>query len=77
MKDPDSLCLAKRIVSRMTKEKLDRDLIKAVNKLEITKESIPKKSQLSRMRVIVRRSLSEDDLSIVTGHLDKMKKNCK
>ncbi|WP_054864389.1 hypothetical protein [Methanosarcina barkeri] len=74
MKDPDSLCLAKRIVSRMTKEKLDRDLIKAVNKLEITKESIPKKSQLSRMRVIVRRSLSEDDLSIVTGHLDKMKK---
>jgi len=74
IKDTDSLYLAKRIVNRMTKEKLNQDLIKAVNRLEIKKESIPKKSQLSRMRVIVRRSLNENDLSIVTGHLENMKK---
>lgn len=74
IKDPDSLYLAKRIVNRMTKEKLDQYLIEAVNRLEINKESIPKKSQLSRMRVIVRRSLNENDLSIVTDYLEKMKK---
>jgi len=45
--------------------------------LEINKESIPKKSQLSRMRVIVRRSLNENDLSIVTDHLEKMKKTAR
>ncbi|HHV24802.1 MAG TPA: hypothetical protein GXX65_09860 [Methanosarcina sp.] len=77
IKDPDSLYLAKRIVNRMTKEKLDQYLIKAVNGLEINKESIPKKSQLSRMRVIVRRSLNENDLSIVTDHLEKMKKTAR
>lgn len=74
IKDPDSLFLAKRMVNRMTKEKLDQYLIKAVNRLEINKDSIPKKSQLSRMRVIVRRSLNENDLSMVIDHLKKMKK---
>jgi CRISPR-associated protein Csx10 len=74
IKDPDSLYLAERIVKRMTKEKLDQNLVKAVNRLGINKESIPQKSQLSRMRVIVRRSLNEDDFSIVTGHLKNMKK---
>ncbi len=72
IEDPDSLCLAKRIVERMTKEKLDQALIQAANVLEI-KENAPKKSQLSRMRVIVRRSLKEDDLSKVTEHISKMK----
>ena len=74
IKDPDSLFLAKRMVNRMTKEKLDQYLIKAVNRLEINKDSIPKKSQLSRMRVIVRRSLNENDLSMVIDHMKKMKK---
>lgn len=66
--------LAKRIVNRMMKAKLDQALIKTINNMSIESKGSIHNSQLSRMRVVARRALSEDDAGLILQHLKNMKK---
>lgn len=67
-----SVILAKRMVERMLRQKLDRALIAAVNRLKI--KNPPNNAQLSRMRIVARQALTKDDLQVIIKHLNEMKK---
>ncbi|MCX7681339.1 MAG: RAMP superfamily CRISPR-associated protein, partial [Anaerolineae bacterium] len=64
--------LAKRIVERILRQKLDRALVAAVNQLKI--QNPPSNAQLSRMRVVARQALSQNNTDVIFQHMDSMKK---
>ncbi|NLG70809.1 MAG: hypothetical protein GX495_02035 [Chloroflexi bacterium] len=63
--------LAQRMAERMLRASLDQRLVAAVNRISI--ERPPQKTQLSRLRVAVQKSLAQGDLSAVRGYLDNLK----
>lgn len=68
----ESIDLARRMVERMLRQKLDRALVAAVNRFRV--QNPPSNAQLSRMRIAALRSLSQKDPQFITKHLDGMKK---
>ncbi|HOK59105.1 MAG TPA: hypothetical protein PL047_08875 [Methanothrix sp.] len=72
LRDGDSVDLARRMVERMLRQKLDRALVAAVNRLQI--QHPPSNAQLSRMRLVARRALSQKNAQVIIQHLDGMKK---
>ncbi|RMD60663.1 hypothetical protein D6833_09370, partial [Candidatus Parcubacteria bacterium] len=72
LQSDDSVRLAQRMVERMLRQKLDRALIAAVNRSKI--QNPPSNAQLSRMRIVARRALSQNDAQVIIRHLDRMKK---
>lgn len=68
------LNLAHTIVKRITREKLDGALVRTVNNLVLI-SPIPKKSQLSRMRVVARKALATENPGLIVDHLAQMKKS--
>lgn len=73
----ESKLLAKRIIERVTRQKIDQALIATVNNLEIKKGNVLKNSQISRMRGIVRYALRENDSTIILRHLENMKEKAR
>ena len=69
--------LSKRIVERVTRQKIDQALIVAVNNLEIKKENALKNTQISRMRGVVRDALHKNDSTIILHHLEEMKEKAR
>lgn len=70
--------LAQKMVERMLREQLDHKLIVAINDLKIQRRpNVPSNAQLSRMRIVARQALSENNPQILMQHLDKMKKTAK
>lgn len=67
-----SIGLARRMVERMLRQKLDRALVVAVNRFKI--ENPPSNAQLSRMRIVARQALSQDNPQIIIQHLGVMKR---
>ena len=67
---------AKRIVKRMMQAKLDQTLIEKINGLKIKRGSISN-SQLSRMRVVARRAMSEDNTGVIIEQMDHMEKTAR
>ncbi len=70
----DSARLAETMVKRMLTEKLDRALVQAVNRLSIDVSNQPQNTQLSRMRVIVRRALTQKNIQVIRDHLSRMRR---
>jgi len=68
----ESADFASRMVHRMMRAKLDQALIRTVNRLNIRGKDIHN-TQLSRMRVVARRALSENNNAVIILHLDDMK----
>lgn len=68
--------LARQMVDRMLREQLDRELISVVNRFRITypPKYPPKNAQLSRIRIVARQALSQNDPTIIIKHLEGMKK---
>lgn len=64
--------LARQMTERMLRVKLDRALIKNINGLEIHHK--PSNSQLSRIRLVTRRALAENNAVAITEHLKGMKR---
>lgn len=75
LQNESSRQLAQRMVERMLRQKLDRALVAAVNRFRI--EHPPSNAQLSRMRLVVRRALSQHSSQGIIDHLDpkKMRKS--
>jgi CRISPR-associated protein Csx10 len=71
LQEGPSADLARRMVGRMLREQLDRTLIAAAN---VKIEHPPSNAQLSRMRIVARRALSQSSPRIITQHLDGIKK---
>ncbi|MCK9441503.1 MAG: hypothetical protein M0Q13_08795 [Methanothrix sp.] len=66
---------ARQMAKRMLREKLDQKLISVVNNKKIRRPpNTPSNSQLSRMRIIARRALLQNNPAIIIQHLDGMKK---
>ena len=76
LQDETSTKLARQMVERMLREQLDRALIAAANRLEIQRP-YPSNAQLSRMRIVARLALAQNDPQIPTWHLDGMKKTAR
>lgn len=72
LQDGENTKLAQRMVERMLRERLDRDLIAAVSQLTISHP--PSNAQLSRMRIVARRALSKKEPQAIIEHLDRMKR---
>jgi CRISPR-associated protein Csx10 len=72
LQDSQSTNLAKRMVERMLRQQLDRALVTAVNRLRI--QNPPSNAQLSRMRLVARQALSQDNAEIVIRHLKGMRR---
>lgn len=72
LRESVSIGLAQRMVERMLRERLDRALIAAVS--QFTVQHPPSNAQLSRLRVVVRRALSQNNPHIIIEHLEGMKK---
>ncbi len=68
----ESADFASRMVHRMMRARLDQALIRTVNRLSIRGKDIHN-TQLSRMRVVARRALSENNNGVIIRHLDDMK----
>jgi CRISPR-associated protein Csx10 len=64
--------LARQMVERMLREQLDRALIAAANKWNI--QDPPRNTQVSRMRIVARRALAQNNAEIITQHLERMKR---
>lgn len=73
LQDSTSIELARRMAERMLRERLDRELITFVSRLQI-QGSRPSNAQLSRMRIVARRALSQKRPQFIIEHLDWMKK---
>ncbi len=71
LRDKASVSLARQMVERMLRQRLDRALI-AASKVEVRHP--PSNAQLSRMRIVVRKALTQGDPQIIIKHLDEMKK---
>ena len=76
LQNNDSIGLAKRMVERMLRQKLDRALVAAVNRFRIQRP-LPSNAQLSRMRIVARQALSQSNPHVITQHLDGMKKTAR
>jgi len=72
LKDDDSVNLARRMVERMLRQKLERALVAAVNRFKI--QNPPSNAQLSRMRIVAQQAFSQNDVQVIIRHLDGMKK---
>jgi len=74
LQDEASTKLARQMVERMLREQLDRALIAAAN---IKIQPLPSNAQISRMRIVARRALAQQQPQIITQYLDEMKKTAK
>jgi len=74
LQDEASTKLARQMVERMLRQQLDRALIAAAN---IKIQHPPSNAQLSRMRIVARRALAQQQPQIITQYLDEMKKTAK
>lgn len=73
--DETSKNLARQMTKRMLKETFDQELISVVNNTKIRRPpNTPSNSQFSRMRIIARRALLQNNPTIIIQHLDGMKK---
>jgi len=73
---PQSTALAKRMVERMLRVKLDAALLEKVNSTDIM-APLPSRSQLSGIRGACRTAIHDGDLSIITLYLDNMRNRSK
>ena len=72
LRDSTSIDLAQRMVERMLRKQLDRELIIIVSRIKI-RGSRPSNTQLSRIRIVARLALAHGEPQIITEHLEKMK----
>lgn len=76
--DETSKNLARQMAKRMLREKLDQKLISVTNNTKIRRPpNTPSNSQLSRMRIISRRALLQNNPAIIIQHLDGLKKTAR
>jgi len=73
--DSASIALARRMVERMLRERLDRALIAAVSQL--TMQHPPSNAQLSRMRIVMQRARFQNNPHIIIEHLEGMQKTAR
>jgi len=72
LRNSTSIDLAQRMVERMLRKQLDRELIIIVSRIKI-RGSRPSNTQLSRIRIVARLALAHGDPQIIIEHLKKMK----
>lgn len=75
LQDDTSVSLARRMAERMLRERLDQDLISAIN--QHTLSNLPSNAQLSRIRIVARQALAQSNPQIIIEHLEKMKKTAR
>lgn len=73
--DGESALIAKMIVKQIMRSRLDQSLIKQVNSLKI--HDPPNRSQLSRMRTIALRALTNNNANEIIDHLDRLRKTAR
>ncbi len=75
LQDDTSTRLARQMAERMLRQQLDRSLIAAVSKLHI--QNSPSNAQLSRLRIVARRALTQGNARLIADHLDQMRKTAR
>ncbi|MEJ5346110.1 MAG: hypothetical protein WHS83_14460 [Chloroflexus sp.] len=75
LQDDTSVSLARRMAERMLRERLDQDLISAIN--QYTLSHPPSNAQLSRIRIVARQALAQSNPQIIIEYLEKMKKTAR
>ncbi len=72
LKQETSKNLARQMVERMLREKLDRDVTRTIHRLRI--QNPPSNTQLSRVRIAARQALTQNNPEAIIRHLDAMRK---
>ncbi|OAT86754.1 type III-B CRISPR module-associated Cmr3 family protein [Desulfotomaculum copahuensis] len=70
--DGEARFLAEIMVKRMLRAKLDEYLAGAIQRIAI--KSLPNRSQVSRLRTVLRQAIGEKKIEPLLDHLEKMKK---
>lgn len=69
----DDRVLAQQMVDRMLRTQMDQALPAAINKWQVDRNGL-QNSQISALRLVVRRAVSEGNLGVIPEYLEQMKK---